>query len=270
MNIEKNQEEILKNLELYEPNNNKIRVGHNGDGGYVIIDGYEYDCILSVGLANEVTFEEKFSELYPNIDSYAFDGSVDRPRNLPNNFKFIKNNIGTISIDNGDQIYSNGGLARYNGKITNLKEYIKNYENAFIKMDIEGEEWNWIRIFEDSFNKVKQITFEAHVLFPHLQDQSLVAAHCQGLSNDQWADNVLNSLKILNKSHYLVHVHENNAPDTVDIKGRKYPTCYELTYLRKDSKINGLNIAQLPIEGLDFPTNARRPNNDINFYPFKN
>jgi len=40
--------EILKNLILYKPKNPKIRLGNpNGDGGYVIIDGYNYDCYLS-------------------------------------------------------------------------------------------------------------------------------------------------------------------------------------------------------------------------------
>lgn len=271
-NTEQNQEEILKNLELYDPVNNKIRVGHSVDGGYVIIDGYEYDCILSAGIANEVTFEEHFAKLYPNIDSYAFDGSVDRPLNLPENFKFIKNNIGTVSTNDGSQIYSNGGLVTYNGGITNLKEYVKNYKNIFVKMDIEGEEWNWIRIFEDSFDKVKQFTFEAHALFPHLLaqvDPFAVSAHCQNLSNAVWADNILESLKILNKTHYLVHVHENNAARTVRIGDHQYPTFYEFTYIRKDCKINGLNNKPLPIENLDFPTNINMLNNDINFYPFK-
>lgn len=268
-NSEQNRQEILKNLELHDPVDNKIRVGRNVDGGYVIIDGYEYDCILSAGIANDVGFEEHFAKLYPNTDSYAFDGTgYDRPLSLPENFKFIKNNIGTVSTDDGRQIYSNGGLHTYNGKITNLKEYIKDYKNAFIKMDIEGEEWNWIRVFEDSFDKVKQFVFEAHVLFPHLQDQGLVGAHSQGLSNDEWADNILESLKVLNKTHYLVHVHENNAPDTVKIGDYQYPTCYEFTYIRKDCKVNGLNTKSLPIEGLDFPISLR-PSNDINFYPFK-
>ena len=268
INQEQNREEILKNLKLYDPANTKIRVGHSGDGGYVIISGYEYDCILSAGIADEVTFEENFVKLYPNIDSYAFDGSVNRPSNLPENFKFIKNNIGTDSTNEGRQIYSNGGLVVYNGGITNLKEYIKDYKNAFVKMDIEGEEWNWIRTFGDSFDKVKQFTFEGHVLFPHLQDQGLVAAHCQGLSNDEWSDNILESLKVLNKTHYLVHVHENNAPDRVKIGNHQYPTVYEFTYLRKDCKVNGLNTKSLPIEGLDFPT-WNKPSSDINFYPFK-
>ena len=40
--------EILKNLVLYNPVNKKIRLGHQKDGGYVIIDGYDYDCFLNM------------------------------------------------------------------------------------------------------------------------------------------------------------------------------------------------------------------------------
>jgi hypothetical protein len=263
-----NYEEILKNLELYNPVNKKIRVGHDLDGGYVIIDGYEYDCILSAGIADEVSFENDFIKQNPNIDAYAFDGTVERPEALSEKFTYVKSNIGVISSEDGSQVYSNGGLGNYVGGITNLKEYVKKYKNIFVKMDVEGEEWNWVRVFEDSLNKVKQLTIEVHALFPHLLSPHLVSAHCQNLPHDEWSDNILESLKILNKTHYLVHVHENNASPLVKIGDHEYPTFYELTYIRKDCKVDGLNKESLPLDGLDFPTFGPQ-GNDINFYPFK-
>ena len=81
-------------------------------------------------------------------------------------------------------------------------------------------------------------------------------------------DVVLNCLKALSKTHNIVHVHENNnCRNFVDIAGNKYPDTIELTYLRKDCRVWGLNEVSFPIEGVDFP-NVNYPEHNINFYPF--
>jgi hypothetical protein len=36
--------QILKNLTLYDPIKEKIHLGNNGDGGYVIVKDYKFDC----------------------------------------------------------------------------------------------------------------------------------------------------------------------------------------------------------------------------------
>ena len=79
---------------------------------------------------------------------------------------------------------------------------------------------------------------------------------------------VLQSLELLSKTHHLVHIHENNnCQQFFNIGGNDYPETFELTFLRKDCRVRGLNDIPFPVEGLDYP-NANYPNHNLNFYPF--
>ena len=234
MNIDK----ILKNLILYNPVNKKIRLGHQADGGYVIIDGYEYDYFISGGVGENITFEIDFIKKFPNIQGIIFDNTVDDALNLPKEIKLIKKNIG---FDNTEIT-------------TNLSDYINGYHNIFIKMDIEGSEWKLLRSeFSKSLIKIKQIVFEAHHFF------------------SVFSDIALESLEIINNTHYLVHVHQNNngVPFQSDVGNIMHPSLLELTFIRKDCEINGLNVTDLPIKDIDFTNMPGKPEYDImNSYPF--
>ena len=72
-----------------------------------------------------------------------------------------------------------------------------NYNNIFLKMDIEGGEYPWLlQIDENSLNKFIQIVIEFH-----------------GITNDSWHCNYNDKIKCLeklSKTHYIVHAHGNN------------------------------------------------------------
>ena len=250
---------ILSELIMYEPKNNKIRFGNQWDAGYVIIDEYYYDLYISGGISTDVSFDISFNSYRPNIKGYAFDASVGRPYDLPNNYEFISKFIGTEN----------------NTEITNLEDYIGNNENIFIKMDIEGCEWDWINKF-NHFSKVKQLVIECHGLF----DKRESIEGWQSIGKYTYPS-ILNSLKKLNETHYLVHLHGNNAGGAFDLidekiegfpKGKdEYPIVVELTYIRKvDSEINGLNCTNLPISGLDCANYTNVIDFNINYLPIVN
>lgn len=259
MEIEKIYSEILDNLKLYNPVQPKVRLGTNADGGYVIVNGYKYDCLLSAGVDDEITFEVDFLTRNKTTPIFAFDGTVNRPSNLPSEIQFHKTNIGPNS----------------GGNTTNLKEYSKKYDDIFIKMDIEGHEWNWINSFETHFSKVKQFVFEAHNIFPCEPPKGVTFyKRCGYKSHLDFLINVLKSLKIINKTHNLVHVHQNVCAEWAEFNGNEYPAFLELTFLRKDCDINGLNKDDLPVIGLDFPSGSKKipegvVDKPLNFYPFK-
>jgi hypothetical protein len=51
-------------LETYQCPFNKIRLGNNGDGGYVIADiGDKYDCYISCGVSDEESFSKDFKSV---------------------------------------------------------------------------------------------------------------------------------------------------------------------------------------------------------------
>ena len=140
-------------LEVYHFSD-KIRLGTNADGGYVIckLEG-NYDCYISCGVANEASFDKDFLNLYQNIEKsncYAFDGTIkDYPYNFTKNITFIKKNINTFNDD----------------KNTNLDNLINKYENIFLSIDIEGGEYPWIlSLTENKLQNFKQICIEFHGL----------------------------------------------------------------------------------------------------------
>lgn len=249
--------ETLENLRLYSPVNKKVRYGRNGDGGYVIIDSYNYDYFISAGIDDEVSFDKDFVKNHTTISGVAFDGTVNRPPDLPENILFNKMNIGVSNTET----------------TTNLRDIIDSHKDVFIKMDIEGEEWRWIYSLGDSIKNVKQFVFEAHALFAHNLTQQYRNCHCLGYAPDIWDDYVLNALKKLNETHYLVHVHENLVGPFVNFDGNEYPHFLELTYIRKDCEINGLNTDNLPVPLIDYPVGQRNMygsvDKPLNFWPFK-
>ena len=79
---------------------------------------------------------------------FAFDGTIhDYPYNYTSEITFIKKNINSFNDDNN----------------TNLSFLIEQYNNIFLKMDIESGEYPWLlSITEEQLNKFRQITIEFH------------------------------------------------------------------------------------------------------------
>lgn len=225
--VNKNDLAILENLIMHHPVNAKTRLGINRDGGYVIVDGYDYDFIISGGVGPDISFEYDFIKKY-DINGVIFDSENFNHICFPNKMIYINKNIDSTN---------------------NLLEYVQNYKNMFLKLDIEGGEWNLLSSeFVNYLNNIKQIVIEVHDIFTN--------------------PTALEGLKNLSKTHHIVHVHENNnCHNFIQIGGNNYPNTLELTYLRKDCRVVGLNHIHLPIEGIDFP-NANYENHDLNFYPF--
>jgi len=228
-------------LEVYHfPN--KIRLGENSDGGYVVckIDG-DYDCYISCGVGGESSFDRDFLNIFKNIgkhNSFAFDGTInDYPWNYTKDINFIKKNISNINDD----------------KHTNLDYLLNKYENIFISIDIEGGEYPWLlSLTQDKLQKFKQICIEFH-----------------GLNDNTWFSSLSEKkkcLKKLNKTHYIMHAHGNNYSG---IKNN-IPDVLELTYVNKKnlSHVPLKNKTVLPIKGLDYPNNPGEYDYILNVYPF--
>lgn len=225
----------MLHLVTYKPNQPKIRLGRRGDGGYVIASGLAYDAYISCGISNEVSFDQDFVVHCPGIPAYAFDGTVNRPPQLPASIEFHRMNIAP---------YCSSGT-------TDLKELILRYNDVFLKMDIEGHEWKWILSIENEhLCRIKQIVLEVH-----------------GLFDNQWnamAHEKQDALCKLASTHNIVHVHANNNGHD----GPQTPYVLELTYVRKDVGVAGLNDAPFPVDGIDFPNNDMYPDICINKWPF--
>lgn len=239
------KENDLEKLKVYHFDNNyKIRLGNKFDGGYVIglIPG-SYDCYISAGVFNEESFSRDFIKFFKmnRGNSFAFDGTINNyPYNYTRDITFVKKNINSF-FDNSN---------------TNLYPLINNFNNIFLKMDIEGSEYPWIlSLTEYQLNSFKQIVIEFH-----------------GINDDSWGINYDDKMKCFEKlstTHYIIHAHGNNSAKT----DGKIPNVIELTYIRKNIYKDKLfsNKNMLPTKNLDFPCdylNFNNPEIELNFYPF--
>ncbi len=235
-----NKHPLFNYLYVYKYDN-KIRLGYNGDGGYVIanLNNPNYDCYLSCGVSNEESFSRDFINKY-NMNasnSFAFDASIEKyPTEYTNKITWYKKFIG----DTNDSTY------------TTMEDIIDRYNNIFMKMDIEAGEYPWFKyIDQNKLNKFKQIVIEIHWL-----DKPEFIEKCRIL------------LEKINKTHYLIHIHGNNNGTVY----KNIPTVFEATYLNKKmfNSIPPLNTVSLPIEKLDYPCNLDIPEINLNYPPFTN
>ena len=241
--------EILDQLVVYAPVNLKRRFGSTvptGDGGYVVVDGYGYDHYIGCGVGGNTSFDVEFLNTQPDITGLVFDGSIGYHPYFPQHVYFVHRNISNQNT----------------GTETTLNNETSRYDNIFMKMDIEGHEWKWIRAFRN-FHRVKQFVVEIHGLFPYPGTWDLEGNI--GFSTDD----VLDGLRKLNETHHLVHFHSNTSAEYAVVDGREMPTVAELTYIRKaDCEISGRNTTPLPIAGLDFVNGYDRHDLQFTQYPF--
>ena len=180
---------------MYESPYKKIRLGKDYDGGYIICDipNVKYNICLTGGIADDISFEEDFCTMYPDVKCIAFDGSIDSISIKHENITFVKKWIG-------------------NGNDINLHEYTI-CDDIFIKMDIEGGEIPWLNnISIDTINKFSQIVIEFHLPF---------------------SEKEITVFDKLNTNHVLVHFHANNCCGVRNHRGVNIPNVFECTYIHK-------------------------------------
>jgi mannosyltransferase OCH1-like enzyme len=223
---------------------NKIRLGNQGDGGYIIADlPGSYDCYLSCGVNDEESFTRDFLELgkVPDGKSFAFDGTIQSyPYQYSKDIFFMKKNIGSENST----------------EKTNLSSILSQHKDVFIKMDIEGGEYEWLNSDVDLSN-IKQLVIEFH-----------------GICDDNWghkkSEKNLAMRKLL-KTHTLVHCHANNYGTIylANYYGDSLPTVIECTFI-KNSEIEfpKFNTQKFPLIGIDYKNRWDRDEIDLKSYPF--
>lgn len=201
-----NINKYIDSLTVYECKN-KYRLGNICDGGYVIMDISGYDLLLSGGVGGDIGFEKEFTKKY-NVKCYAFDGTetsgYELTKNEPN-INYINKNVCPINTN----ITSNFDFA------------FETYNNIFVKLDIEGGEFELFNSFnEEQMKKIRQIVVEFH--WPN--------------TIEKW-----NALMKITNTHYLIHYHANNNCCLMyNINNNSIPAVFECTYIRKDLLSNPL------------------------------
>ncbi len=223
-------------LTVYKSPFKKNRIGKDNDGGYIIVDipNPRYEILIAGGIEDDISFEEHFTNRYPNVECIAFDGSIS---NVP--------------IHNDRITFIHQYISGYNdAHVTNLHDIIDKHNSVFVKMDIEGHEIPWIKsLNSEQLNKLEQIVLEFH--FP-------------------FSENEIDAFENLNQNHFLVHFHANNGCGLRNHNGINIPNVFECTYLHKKyfTRFPELNSDVIP-GILDMP-NVAGDEIQINYPPFVN
>lgn len=192
------------------------RYGRPYDGGYVVPCSAVSlaDVLMSYGVSDDVSFEEECCNKYQK-HAYLFDGSVESIPSANQFLHFIRENIATNDYSYNTTT-SSGVCSSFSEQIVKLGLVNK---KVFIKMDIEGAEYEaMIDIIKHNSN-ITGITVEIHF--------------CKNYQ----VKKVIHLLNQLNSFFYLVHLHANNYAQHSTfqsdyVKG-KIPRVIELSYINK-------------------------------------
>jgi hypothetical protein len=212
-----NKAEVLDLIEKLFPKKTEkplIRMGPNGDGGYLLPDDLEnIEACFSPGVDQTSGFEEDCSRA--GMKLFLADKSVDYPPiKLPaEKFNFIKKFIGYTQND--DYITMDEWVNQ-----ANLKED----SDLLLQMDIEGFEYfTFINMTLSLQKRFRIIVIELHSLHK-LWDEEFFKLASAALE------------KIL-QTHTCVHIHPNNCCGVDKKHGVKTARLAEFTFLRNDRGI---------------------------------
>ena len=243
---------------------NLIRIGPETDGGYVIDKRVinKTKILITCGLNDDWEFEKSFLHKKPNTKLIAFDHTVDqnfwlkrfkkdilhflllkklRISKILDIFKFI--NYCLFFTKNKQHYIKKIVYNDRNNKEITIPKILKNYENVFLKVDIEGDEY---KILDDIKKNSKKIIFLI-IEFHNLQK------------------NLSKIKKFLKKLDLkIIHIHANNYGG---VDKHNNPKVIELSLIntRKIKIKNIFSKRKYPIFNLDYKNFKRRDDIKIEF-----
>jgi hypothetical protein len=201
--------QLIAALRPYDPGIELIRLGPDGDGGYLVpddLDGIEY--AFSPGVSTESGFEVELAER--GIGVFLADASVEGPARPHPRFVFDKKFLGCIS----DERY----MTLEEWKRTRLPDYDG---DLLMQMDIEGAE------FETLFDAPAALLAQFRIM--------VIEFHAlQNLLNRPYFALISHLFRKILATHSVVHIHPNNCCGAVKAGGFVIPRVAEFTFLRND------------------------------------
>ncbi len=244
-----------------------VRLGSIDDGGYVlpIKDIESSDVLISLGISDNWDFEKDFHKI-SNAKVIAYDHSIDSKfwisKFKKDLIKFIK-----LKIFKPKKIYKmfqyidfifffklkkkNLFFLKKIGKEENcisineiVDKHIKKDNRIFLKIDIEGSEYEILNQIISIQNKIQGIVIEFHNVTQNL-------------------DTIKEFLLKINTNLNLVHIHANNY----SVKEvNQFPEAIELTISNINLDNQDFEKARdYPLKNLDFPNSKRSPDIKIAF-----
>ena len=225
-------QELLNHLRPMKCDKELIRMGPQGDGGYLIPNDLKnIKACFSPGVDQISGFELDCANR--GMQVFMADFSVEGPAGNHTNFHFLKKFLGIIQSKNTITLEK-----WVTSSIPDSKSEL------LLQMDIEGAEYEVILgTSEELFKRFRIIVIEFHSLkllwsFPFFCFAS-------------------KAFEKLLQTHVCVHNHPNNINPSKTIGNITLPSVTEMTFLRRD-RANGLS----PATKFPHPLDSDNSNND--------
>ncbi len=184
-----------------------VRVGHMGDGGYVMADCFtRMRAAFSFGIGGDVSWDRDIARR--SITVYQYDDSIEAPPVVHHGCVFHKKSIGAERKATCESITSV------------LQTYGAPGDANILKMDIEGSEWD---VFDaattNDLKRFSQIVCEFHDF--------------ERIANPRWYQRALRCMTKLRSLFEVVHVHGNNHAHVGLFANVAFPVVLEVTFLTK-------------------------------------
>ena len=222
---------ILDLIRSIKPNSlyfNALRVGPNGDGGYVVPEDLnDIQYAFSPGCNNAWEFEYHLGEKW-GIKSFMLDVKEKKPLNLTPMQSYRSGWLDSVNLEK--HLTLDEWICR---------EGISNTSELLLQMDIEGSEYKCLMALDlKTLRRFRIMIIEFHNL--------------NWLMNKPFFDNLIEPVftRIL-QDFYVFNVHANNGGKEWRIKGFQFPDTLEITFHRKD-RLDNKNLKNSYVD-LNFP-----------------
>jgi hypothetical protein len=252
-------------------------LGPRGDGGYVVPADQISHCrfLISLGLCDNWKFDKEFLRLNPAVSIVGVDHSVG-PTFFIAGMPFCLGKIIGYAL-----VFNRMKLRKYTGRLRDYIDYFSFFKDphkhlrrrvcasmsgplditldailgtaaqggehdVFLKMDIEGSEYEIVPDIIKNHLRVRCLVAEFHRLHKRTEEFN-------------------QAVRALSRHFSIVHVHGNNiAPydETID-----FPITVEITWVNKDILEHEPvpSTMSYPREGLDFPNTPSKPDHKLSF-----
>ena len=212
-----------------------IRIGPDGDGGYLVPDDLEgIEACFSPGVSDVSGFEEDCANLGMKV--FMADASVQQPSISHEAFHFTRKYVGATTSD----------------EFMTMDSWVRSSavgpdSDLLLQIDIEGFEYEtFLNMSIDLMERFRVIVAEFHNL-DHYWSRPFF-----GLATRSF-DKIL-------QTHRCVHIHPNNCCGSLRKNGLDIPRVMEFTFLRND-RVKSSFLAE------EFPHPLDRDNTANNTLP---
>jgi len=240
---------FLESLRVYDVNSEKIRIGNQNDGGYILNKKIIENTLrlVSIGIGGEDSFEMDWIDKYPLCTVEMYDGT------------YPCNNVCQKYSDkiNDTIFYYQHNVGNNSGNIK-LFNIINNKIPTLLKIDIEGGEYT---IFDNILleNNIVGLLLEVHDLHIPQNMQKLSELISKNFSNmvmfhihgNSWGSTF--NLNLLDRP--------SNNPITVS----EFPHVIELSFINKQIINNTFHLdsSRFPLAGIDTSNKPDLPDIDL-------